>query len=201
MLRVVLTGGIGSGKSTVADMLQHLGAPIIDADESARQVVQPDGPALQAIKEHFGYKVLRPDGNLDRKRLRDIIFQNDHQRVWLERLLHPLIRDHMQQQAASLQAPYVVFVVPLLGNAQQATNYDHVVVVDVDTPLQLERAQQRDQSSRQQTEAIMQAQTNRTDRLALADTIIYNNGSLDELYQQVERLHQKLCQLATTHEN
>ncbi len=195
-LVVGITGGIGSGKSAVTDYLSKLGICIVDADIVARDVVSPGEATLSAIVDHFGDQILNADGTLDRAALRQIVFQDPAQRLWLESLTHPAIRERMEKQLASAPGPYVVLVSPLLLESEQRRLVHHVVVVDVPTELQIVRASLRDQNSREQIERIMAAQLSRDKRLAGADDIIDNSGSLASLHQQVNELHQRLLRLA-----
>lgn len=188
-LRVGLTGGVGSGKSTVASHFEALGVPVIDADIVARQVVAPGQPALLDIAAYFGEEVLK-EGQLDRALLRRKIFSDDHQRRWLEGLLHPLIYKAIEQQIASLSAPYVLIVVPLLLEAGWQNLVDRVLVVDVDPKLQMQRVVGRDQLESSAVEKMLKAQIIRETRLLAADDVLDNSGSPDDLPEKVLNLHQ-----------
>lgn len=196
VLRIGLTGGIGSGKSTVCDLFRELGAPIIDSDIIARELVEPGRPALAQITRLFGKQILQQDGSLNRARLRERVFNNEQQREQLESLLHPLIRQEMQRQIASLDAPYVILAIPLLLEKGWQQQLDRVVVVDCSEQQQRERAGGRDGSSTQTIEQIITSQISRDRRLAAADDIIDNSDSLDSLRHQVERLHHHFLNLA-----
>ena len=194
-LRVGLTGGIGSGKSTVASHFEALGVPVIDADIVARQVVAPGQPALLDIAAYFGEEVLK-EGQLDRALLRRKIFSDDHQRRWLEGLLHPLIYKAIEQQIASLSAPYVLIVVPLLLEAGWQNLVDRVLVVDVDPKLQIQRVVGRDQLESSAVEKMLKAQIIRETRLLAADDVLDNSGSPDDLPEKVSNLHQSYLNMA-----
>ena len=187
-----LTGGIASGKSAVADRLAALGAEVIDTDLISREVVAPGQPALAAIADHFGAQALTSAGTLDRSFIREVIFADAQQRLWLESLLHPLIRQTALQRAQASQAPLTVLVVPLLFESGQYQITDLNLVVD--TPLEQQRARvlARDGVDTSQVERILQAQMSREERLEKADRIINNSGTLTELYDQVDRLYQEL---------
>ncbi len=195
MIRVALTGGIASGKSSVAELFAAHGVPILDADLAARTVVAPGSPGLQGVVERFGSELLQQDGTLDRKRLRAIIFADPVERQALEQLLHPLIAENLLQQARAITAPYLIFMIPLLTQRQGPYPIDRVLVVDLPRSLQIERVMARDQINRQQAEAILAAQPDRDHRLALADDTIINIDRTT-LPGQVERLHQQYLQLA-----
>lgn len=194
-LRVGLTGGVGSGKSTVASHFEALGVPVIDADIVARQVVAPGQPALLDIAAYFGEEVLK-EGQLDRALLRRKIFSDDHQRRWLEGLLHPLIYKAIEQQIASLSAPYVLIVVPLLLEAGWQNLVDRVLVVDVDPKLQIQRVVGRDQLESSAVEKMLKAQIIREPRLLAADDVLDNSGSPDDLPEKVLKLHQSYLHMA-----
>ncbi|GAB3011434.1 dephospho-CoA kinase [Bowmanella dokdonensis] len=194
-LVIGLTGGIGSGKTRVSNLFAGKGIDIIDADVIARQVVEPGSPALQKITEHFGQAVLNTDGSLNRARLRERIFTHPEEKAWLNALLHPLIRQQMQQQAKSAQSPYCILAVPLLVENQLMALVDRVLVVDVDEQIQHQRVVQRDRVADEQVRSIMAAQASREARLAVADDIIDNSGPPEALDTQVETLHQAYLSL------
>ena len=196
MLRIGLTGGIGSGKSAVAERFAQRGVPVIDTDVVAREVVAPGQPALDEIVRAFGTDLLDAQGGLDRRRLRERVFADDAARRRLERILHPRIREAVQQRLAALTAPYCILVVPLLVETGFGP-VDRVLVVDVDEARQLERTSRRDQATPQSVRRIMGAQASRQERLARADDVISNNGGLEDLERQVEELHQRYLALAS----
>ncbi len=184
-----LTGGIGSGKSAVAEAFGELGVHWVDADHAARWVVEPGRPALAQIVRHFGEGVLAADGSLDRAALRGLIFQDPEQRKWLEQLLHPLIRQEVAEYLAKAQSAYAIMVSPLLIESGQYRQTDRVLVVDVPEALQLQRAARRDQASEEQIRAIVNAQASREERLRHADDVLLNDRDLGWLKAEVERLH------------
>lgn len=193
---VALTGGIGSGKSTVSDAFSRLGVPVVDADIIARQVVKPGTVALQQIAQHFGSSILLADGSLDRKKLRAKIFSDPDEKQWLNRLLHPLIQQQTQQQISSIKAPYLLWVVPLLVENNLCWRANRILVVDVSIETQLRRTMARDGTNQQQAEQILAAQTSRAARLSYADDVLNNDGSSDELMNKIAQLHQKYLTLA-----
>lgn len=193
-----LTGGIGSGKSTVARAFETLGAAWVDADDVAREVVTPGEPALIAITERFGNQVINQDGTLNRAALRDIVFKDPAQRQWLESITHPKIRERLLQHIERLKsagAPYVLLVSPLLFESGQDALVSRCVVVDIPTELQLSRTLKRDGVSESQVHAILAAQLTREQRLAKADDVIDNSGDHASMMQQVSQLHERYRQL------
>ncbi len=184
-----LTGGIGSGKSAVAEAFGRLGVHWVDADHAARWVVEPGRPALALIAQRFGEGVLEADGSLDRAVLRGLIFDDPEQRKWLEQLLHPLIRREVAEHLARAQSPYAIMVSPLLVESGQYRQVDRVLVVDVPEALQLQRAARRDQASEEQIRAILKAQASREERLRHADDVLVNDRDMGWLKTEVERLH------------
>ncbi|WP_296222430.1 dephospho-CoA kinase [Pseudomonas sp. UBA2684] len=184
-----LTGGIGSGKSAVAQRFVELGVHLVDADHAARWVVEPGRPALAKIVEHFGEGVLQPDGQLDRAALRSLIFQNAEQRRWLETLLHPLIGQEIMQYLARAESPYAILVSPLLIESGQHQLTQRVLVIDAPEQLQVQRTMQRDQTSAEQVQAILKAQASREERLRHADDVLVNDRDVAWLKTEVERLH------------
>ena len=191
MLKIGVTGGIGCGKSAVTDYLSGKGIVIADADQAAKVIVEPGQPALKTIVNHFGSQILLDDDTLNRRALRDIIFNDPEQRRWLERLTHPLIIERLRQELAAAQSPYVILVAPLLLEANLKGVVDRVLVIDIDPEQQIARTMARDGVSRTQVENILQAQASRAQRLSIADDIIDNSGSLDALHQQLDALHQR----------
>lgn len=189
MLVIGLTGGIGSGKSTVAKLFAERGVTIIDTDHLAREVTQKDQPALKHISAKFGHDILLPDGALNRSALRKIIFNNENYRIWLEQLLHPLIRAQMQQTITTAKPPYCIVVIPLLLETQPNPLINRILVVDATEDHQIKRTQTRDSSTPADVKAILKTQVSRDQRLTAADDIIENNGTLTDLIPQVEKLH------------
>lgn len=196
-LNVGLTGGIGSGKSLVSGIFyeQH-GIEVVDADLLAREVVAADQPALHEIAGRYGKGILLPDGHLNRRQLREVIFASAEEKVWLEQLLHPLINNLATQRLASASSPYAILASPLLLEGSQARLVDRVLVIDATEEQQLLRARQRDGSSAEAIEAIMRTQLSREARLARADDVIRNTGSPADLDEQVRKLHHFYLSLA-----
>ena len=197
---VGLTGGIGSGKSTIANLFALLDVPIIDADVVAREVVEKGSPLLTKIVEHFGLHILDKQGNLDRTALRQIVFHSEQEKKWLNQLLHPAIRSEMLRQLEAVSAPYVLWVVPLLIENKLSEFCDRVLVIDVLPDIQLERAIKRDESKAETIQNIIAAQVDRQTRLNYADDVIENNLPLEEnainLAHQVAKLHHRYLNLA-----
>jgi dephospho-CoA kinase len=188
-----LTGGIGSGKSTVARAFSERGIGWVDADDVAREVVAPGEPALDAIRQHFGPRVINQDGALDRAALREIIFEAPEQRRWLEQLTHPLIRERIIAQLDNIQSgpsPYALLVSPLLFESGQAALVNRTLVIDIPTDMQLSRTLERDGVSEANVRAILDAQMSREERCARADDIIDNSRDMAHMQRQVARLDQ-----------
>ncbi len=192
-----LTGGIGSGKSAVSlrFAVKH-GIHVVDADLKSRVVVEPGRPALQAIVDRFGDAVVQSSGELDRAALRERVFREPQERLWLEGLLHPLIREEIFTDLASATSPYALLVSPLLVESGQHRMTDRVLVVDVSEETQLMRTALRDNVPQQQIKAIMQAQASREERLKHAHDIVSNDQDLAALHKQVDALHQQYLKLA-----
>lgn len=184
-----LTGGIGSGKSAAAQCFVDLGVHLVDADHAARWVVEPGRPALAQIAEHFGPSVLQADGTLNRSAMRELIFKDPQQRVWLESLLHPLIREEIRQYLARAESAYAILVSPLLLETSQHQMVQRVLVIDVPESVQIERTVLRDKTNEEQVRAILKAQASREERLSRADDVIVNDRDPAWLKSEVERLH------------
>ncbi|MAD07980.1 MAG: dephospho-CoA kinase [Gammaproteobacteria bacterium] len=189
---VGLTGGIGSGKSAAADYFQTLGIDIVDADLASRAVVEPGQPALEKIADHFGSKIIDPHGQLDRAALRKKVFSDVAERKWLQQLLHPLINNYLVEQVNAAQSDYCLLVNPLLIESGQQQWCDIVVVVDVPVATQLSRTMARDDNTREQVQAIIDAQTSREKRLNAADYVVTNDQDLGFLHDQIKTLHNDL---------
>ena len=196
-LRIGLTGGIASGKSTVARRFAELGVPVIDADEIARAVVEPGQPGLAEVLRRFGAGVLAPNGGRDRRALRELIFSDSSKRRDLERILHPLIRAEMERQAQAARGPYLVMAIPLLVESGLRDRVDRVLVVDAGEAAQVARLMARDGGSEEQARSILAAQASRTARLQAADDVLDNRGSEADLRLAVDALHQRFLGLAT----
>ena len=196
---VGLTGGIGSGKTAVSDQLAQLGAGVVDTDLIAHQITAPNGAAISLIEKQFGPAFIDPSGALDRVKMRSLVFANPEARKSLETITHPLIREETIQQANKLieeKVPYLVFVVPLLiESGNWLSLLDYLVVVDCPEETQIERVMHRSKLPRNEVERILQAQASRLERIAHADMVIENQGSLDDLQAQVLNLHQKILQI------
>ena len=199
MLRIGLTGGIASGKSTVADLFRELGAPVIDSDLLAREVVKPGTKGLATLVEHFGTNILNKDQSLDRSALREIIFQDESARELVESTLHPVIRalsDEQSQQHEKAGTPYCLFDIPLLVETKQHDRFERVLIVDVSEEIQATRVIARDNSTHEQAMKIINAQASRTERFNVATDVIINNIHLDALAAEVRYLHEKFINLA-----
>ncbi len=197
MLVVALTGGIGSGKSAVSRHLECLGVPVIDADRLARQLVEPGAPALQEIQAAFGKHLVDNVGRLDRAALSEIVFERPDERARLEAILHPRIRQAMEDWLGRQNAPYAVLVIPLLFETGQESLADRILVVDCEPEQQIERVVERDGLPRTRIEQILAAQVDRETRLREADDVIENKGSLEQLVAATEAMHQRYLALAS----
>jgi len=195
-LRIGLTGGIASGKSTVANLFAELGAAIIDTDVIAREVVEPGRPALEEIRAAFGDSVIDSDGRLERSEMRKIVFADDEARKRLEGILHPEIREETMRQATAAGGEYQLIVVPLLIESPLRYQVDRILVVDCSEQTQIERLLARDTETEEQARRILAAQVSRDERLAAADDVIQNDGDLDYTRQQVRALHTLYQQMA-----
>ncbi len=198
VFRVGLTGGIASGKSTVARLFEALGVPVIDTDLLAREVVAPGEPLLAQISARFGAGVLGADGSLDRAALRQIVFADPAARADLEQLTHPAIRARLEARSAVLGGPYQLLVIPLLVETAGRTPVDRVLVVDCSEALQIRRLQARDGTTLEQARQILAAQATREARLAMANDVIVNEGDLGEVRDRVASLHATYVKLART---
>jgi len=196
LFTVALTGGIGSGKTTVSDLFGELGADVIDTDEIARALTASGQPAVTQIADRFGPAVRLPDGSLDRVRMRKIVFEDAHSRTSLEHILHPLIREEVQRRLTISPGPYALVVIPLMTESRGHEYADRIVVVDCEEEQQVARVMQRSKLSREEVLAIIATQATRRERLAIADDIVNNEGPPDALHQAVESLHRKYLKLA-----
>lgn len=198
MYVVAITGGIGSGKTTVANQFAALGIEVVDADLIAREVVAPGTPALAAIVNHFGAEMLTEQGLLDRRALRERIFSDPAAKSWLNALLHPIIRSEMLRQCAAVSSPYCLLVVPLLVENRLTELADRVLVIDVDEATQIERTCRRDGVSREQVQAILASQASRTERLAMADDVLDNqSGTTETIRARILALHETYLAFAS----
>jgi len=196
VFRIGLTGGIASGKSTVADMFAELGAVVIDTDVIAREIVQPGAPALDEIRQRFGDSVIDAAGKLDRSAMRKLVFGDEEARHDLEAILHPRIGAEVRRQADTADGCYQIIVVPLLVGSPLLHFVDRVLVVDCDEETQVDRLLARDTETIEQARRILAAQASRAQRLAIADDTIANDKGLDETARQVKALHQQYLGLA-----
>ena len=198
MYVVAITGGIGSGKTTVANQFSALGIEVVDADLIAREVVAPGTPALAAITSHFGPEILTEQGLLDRRVLRERIFSDQAAKSWLNALLHPIIRSEMLRQCAAVSSPYCLLVVPLLVENRLTELADRVLVIDVDEATQIERTCHRDGVSREQAQAILASQASRSERLAMADDVLDNqSGTTETIRARILALHETYLAFAS----
>lgn len=202
MLRVGLTGGIGSGKSTVANYFSKFFVPIIDADETTYQITTFGQMAFKKIVAHFGREVLSKKNCLNRSQLRRLIFKSRQEREWLEDLLHPRIISKMQEKLEEIHLPYCILVIPLLAEVSYLIDFlDRILVIDVPVSLQIQRTTMRDQLSGKQIELILESQSSREERLALADDVIVNDKTLSTLRKAVLQLHFQYLKLSKKNKN
>lgn len=197
MLKIGLTGGMGSGKSTVCRLFAELGVPIIDADLIARQLVEPGKPALLRIAESFGRQMLDEDGSLNRAKLRDAVFADANKKRRLDELMHPLVYAQIAEDVTVLQAVYCLIAVPLLFESKNPCAVDRVLLIDCPVETQIDRVIGRDKLPRQQVQAIIDSQMPRSERLARADDVIDNTAGPEQLAEQVKSLHNSYILLAT----
>ncbi len=198
MLKIGLTGGIASGKSTVCRLFAQYGIPIIDADVIARQLVEPKQEAYNEIVHTFGDNICLPNGKLNRQHLRKLIFSDDNAKHQLEMILHPRIRVQLFEQTNGLNAPYCILAIPLLIEAEMTELVDRVLLIDTDLALQLTRLSERDNISLDDAQLMINSQVNRLQRLACADDVINNDNGPENLNKQVDKLHKKYLSLANS---
>jgi len=189
MLKIGLTGGIGCGKTTVARIFENLKIPVIDADEIAHQLVAIGQPALAQITHEFGKDLLNPDGSLNRKKLRELIFSDPQQKQKLETILHPLVYESIKTELKQLKAPYCIICIPLLFETNMAYFVDRILVVDCAIETQIERVRNRDNMTIERIQSIINSQVPRAFRKAKADDLIDNSETDDRLAEQVKKLH------------
>lgn len=199
MYKIGLTGGIGSGKSRVADLFADWGAAVIDTDVIAHELTSPGGAAIESIRHEFGPDIIAPTGALDRHAMRELVFESPQARQRLEAIIHPMISSVTQKRADAAQGCYLVFVVPLLvESGRWRDRVDRICVVDCDPETQVRRVQARSGLTPEAIARIMSAQASREARLAVADDVIFNGGhtSLDELVRRARELHETWCMRA-----
>lgn len=199
MLTIGLTGGIGSGKSTVANLFNALGVPVYDTDIIARKLVEPGQPALEEIIATFGKDIIDAKGHLDRQKLKQRIFASDEAKDKLEKILHPRIRESLLAKINNCTAPYCIAVIPLLVEKHWQTVVDRVLLVDVSEETQIQRTQQRDELTESTVKRIVGSQATRAQRLAVADDVINNDITPDKLQAEIQRLHEKYTKLSRHH--
>lgn len=197
MLKIGLTGGIGSGKSTVCRLFAEFGVPIVDADLIARQLVEPGKPALSMIAASFGLQMLNQDGSLNRAKLRDVVFADADSKRELDGIMHPLVYEQIAADVNALTAEYCVIAVPLLLESKNAYAVNRVLLIDCPVEAQIERVIARDKLTRQQVHTIINSQMSRQERLSKADDVIENIAGPEQLAEQVKRLHNSYILLAT----
>lgn len=198
-LVIGLTGGIGSGKTTVANGFSALGVPVIDTDTLARELVEPGQPALDEIISTFGSEAITADGHLDRDYMRQLIFSNSHRKSQLEAILHPRIRQRVRALLADIRSPYCIVVIPLLLETRQTDLVDRILVIDSPEKEQLTRVAARDSLSDNAIKAIINSQVDRNTRLAAADDIIVNDRGMSELTGYIQKLHRHYMDIAHDH--
>ena len=192
--RVGLTGGIGSGKSTVAGLFSELGVLVIDADQVAREIVEPGTPCLSEIVKRYGSKILCMNGELDRKQLGEIVFSDRSEREWLEKLLHPEIRRHMDTLADQCANPFCILEIPLLIEGNRHRQMDHVIIVQCDKQVRIRRLMETRGMEAESILRIMDQQANDSQRITIADSLIDNSGGIEKLHTQVEQVFTLLLQ-------
>ena len=196
MFVIGLTGGIGSGKSTVASIFANLGIEVINADQLARDVVEPGSPALVTIVERYGDYILQEDGSLNRSLLREIVFADAREREWLERLTHPLIAQLMKDQLQAVSSPYAILESPLLIETNQKELVDRILVIDIVEETQLQRTLARDDSAEATIKAIINSQIPRKQRLEAADDVVDNSAKFEATEREILRLHAQYLLMA-----
>ena len=196
VLKIGLTGGISSGKSTVAKYFAKLNIPIIDADKIAHELLEPNTTTYKKVIAHFGTKFLTAKKTLDRSKLRQLVFHDKKERLWLEKLTHPRIRSEMTKRITSLKAPYCIMAIPLLFETKASPKIDRILVVDCPKKTQIDRTHKRNNYAINQIKAIIATQINRRERLMQADDIIHNTGTIADLKEMVKKLHDYYLSLA-----
>jgi len=196
MLKIGLTGGIGSGKTTIARLFAELAIPVIDADEIAHQLVEKGQPALTEITQRFGPDIRNADGTLNRAYLGDLVFSDNKKKQQLEAILHPLVYQSIESEVAKLNSPYCIICIPLLIETNMTASVDRILAVDCPVEIQMERVRTRDGLALKKIEAIIASQVSRTARIAIADDLIDNSKTESGLAEQVKKLHNLYLHLA-----
>ena len=184
-----LTGGIGSGKSAAANFFHSEGVTVLDADQLAREVIEQNTPGFQSIVDYFGSDIIGEEGSIDRAKLRQEIFDDKEKKKAIESITHPLVRDLMAERIAASTSPYSIIMVPLIFETNSMSAYNRILVIDCDTKLQLERATLRDNNSSEQIQKILDSQCSRTERLSIANDVIPNNDTLENLKTRSLAMH------------
>ena len=184
-----LTGGIGSGKSAAANFFQNEGISVIDTDQLARKVIEKDTPGYSKVVDSFGANILDNNDSIDRAKLREEVFHDNEKRKILESITHPLVRELMVQKISSSTSPYSIIMVPLIFETNSAKNYDRVLVIDCDVEIQLKRAMARDENSADLIQKIIDSQCSRSERLSIANDVIPNNHSIEDLHKRSLAMH------------
>lgn len=190
-----LTGGIGSGKSAAGIEFEKLGITVIDADEIAQKASLKNSKAYKEIVEYFGASILDNSQNIDRRKLRNIVFNNDEQKKKLEQILHPAIREDISFAISNSKSPYTVIMVPLIYETNSKNNYNRILVIDCDEDIQISRAVTRDGASEEDIKKIINSQATKKERLSIADDVISNNSSIEKLSEKVLHLHKNYLEL------
>jgi len=190
-----LTGGIGSGKSAAANFFQNEGVTVIDADQLAREVINPNSQGFQSVVDYFGSRIIGEDGSIDRAQLREEIFDDQDKKKALESITHPLVRDLMSERIASSASPYLIIMVPLIFETNSMSAYNRILVIDCDVTLQMKRASLRDNNSSEQIQKILDSQCSRSERLSIANDVIPNNDSLENLKTRSLAMHKFYLEL------
>ena len=190
-----LTGGIGSGKSAAGIEFEKLGITVIDADEIAQKASLKNSKAYKEIVEYFGASILDNSQNIDRRKLRNIVFNNDEQKKKLEQILHPAIREDISFAISNSKSPYTIIMVPLIYETNSKDNYNRILVIDCDEDIQISRAVTRDEASEEDIKKIINSQATKKERLSIADDVISNNSSIEELSEKVLHLHKNYLEL------
>ena len=191
-----ITGGIGSGKTAVTDIFSELNIDVIDADIASRKAVEKGSSSLKEIEDHFGSEIILNDGNLDRQKLREAIFDKEEEKDWLEKLLHPQILKIINSELAESRTSYTILVSPLLFETGQYKLCSRTLLVDVEEKLQIARASKRDNVSEEQIKSIIEAQMSRSEKITLANDIVTNNGTLEDLRKEIISLHNNYLKLS-----